>query len=370
MSLLPSGCFIYKHFQDWISRIVFHAVFDKTITSPAVLELLIVSHNRSQQTECAQLSLNCRCYILHFQSISRTSWLRLILLCPEPPLVPVFLIVNRPNKFTKVTHFPPSVLRYKLNFQALWECRLLKPECFSSNWINQINHRGNVKSLPSSCHLPLPREWSSVSHDQPCQCGAHSETNEQQVWAHDVLFKTRWWKTSGSVDARTFTLQWVIFKITCIFHIPFLRHGDSVGDQLLDTRNVISRFRANLVIAGVEPFEEDNWSHLIIGNTRFVVSWHSEINDEIFKCIEGRFLRNECAPCVINPKVTGQCGRCHMVGVDQDTGTKTNEPLMSLSAYRAGKVGPKQFLPVRVDTTCEVHGHEKTNHSACYFIHF
>lgn len=61
-------------------------------------------------------------------------------------------------------------------------------------------------------------------------------------------------------------------NVTCNLPIPFLRQDDSVGDQLLDTQNVISRFRANLVIAGVEPFEEDNWSRLIIGNTRFVVS--------------------------------------------------------------------------------------------------
>uniref|UniRef100_A0A671XLC5 Molybdenum cofactor sulfurase n=1 Tax=Sparus aurata TaxID=8175 RepID=A0A671XLC5_SPAAU len=80
--------------------------------------------------------------------------------------------------------------------------------------------------------------------------------------------------------------------------------------------NVISRFRANLVIAGVEPFEEDNWSHLIIGNTRFMV--------------------------------TGQCGRCQMVGVDQETGTKTKEPLMSLMACRIGKVSQKQLLLVHV----------------------
>ncbi|XP_038593086.1 molybdenum cofactor sulfurase isoform X1 [Micropterus salmoides] len=84
------------------------------------------------------------------------------------------------------------------------------------------------------------------------------------------------------------------------------RQDESEGDQLLDTQNVISRFRANLVITGVEPFEEDNWSHLIIGNTHFMVA--------------------------------GLCGRCHMVGVDQDTGTKTKEPLMSLSVHRTGKV--------------------------------
>ena len=33
-----------------------------------------------------------------------------------------------------------------------------------------------------------------------------------------------------------------------------------------------------------------------------------------------------------------------MIGIDQDTGTKTKEPLMSLSAYRTGKVGQKQLL--------------------------
>ncbi|GLD56072.1 molybdenum cofactor sulfurase isoform X1 [Lates japonicus] len=84
------------------------------------------------------------------------------------------------------------------------------------------------------------------------------------------------------------------------------RQDYSEGDQLLDTQNLIRRFRANLVITGVEPFEEDNWSHLIIGNTRFVVA--------------------------------GQCGRCQMVGVDQETGTRTKEPLMSLSAHRGGRV--------------------------------
>ncbi|KAM3605669.1 uncharacterized protein V6R79_002657 [Siganus canaliculatus] len=84
------------------------------------------------------------------------------------------------------------------------------------------------------------------------------------------------------------------------------RQDDLQGDQLLDTQNVISRFRANLVIAGVEPFEEDNWSHLIIGNSQFLVA--------------------------------GQCGRCQMVGVDQDTGNRTKEPLLSLLAHRKGKV--------------------------------
>uniref|UniRef100_A0A3Q2XHM9 Molybdenum cofactor sulfurase n=1 Tax=Hippocampus comes TaxID=109280 RepID=A0A3Q2XHM9_HIPCM len=82
----------------------------------------------------------------------------------------------------------------------------------------------------------------------------------------------------------------------------------------LDTENIISRFRSNFVISGVEPFEEDNWSHLVIGNIRFMVR--------------------------------GQCVRCQMVGVDQNTGTKTKEPLMSLSAYHNGKVSQGQATSI------------------------
>ncbi|CAN9500094.1 unnamed protein product [Ophioblennius macclurei] len=95
-------------------------------------------------------------------------------------------------------------------------------------------------------------------------------------------------------------------SVELIHRLMSCRRDNSEGDQLLDTQNVISRFRANLVIAGEEPFEEDNWSHLIIGSARFVVA--------------------------------GPCGRCHMVGVDQETGAKTKEPLLSLSAHRKGKL--------------------------------
>uniref|UniRef100_A0A3P9K1V6 Molybdenum cofactor sulfurase n=1 Tax=Oryzias latipes TaxID=8090 RepID=A0A3P9K1V6_ORYLA len=84
------------------------------------------------------------------------------------------------------------------------------------------------------------------------------------------------------------------------------RQGGGEDQELLVSQNVIRRFRANLVITGGEAFEEDNWSHLIIGSTRFVVA--------------------------------GQCGRCQMVGIDQDTGAKSKEPLVSLSALRGGKV--------------------------------
>ncbi|RXM99174.1 Molybdenum cofactor sulfurase [Acipenser ruthenus] len=73
-----------------------------------------------------------------------------------------------------------------------------------------------------------------------------------------------------------------------------------------NTEQLIGRFRANLVVCGTQPFEEDGWTELKIGHTSF--------------------------------QVMGQCGRCQMIGIDQDTGTRSKEPLQTLSACRQGKV--------------------------------
>ncbi|CAB1425118.1 unnamed protein product [Pleuronectes platessa] len=181
--------------------------------------------------------------------------------------------------------------------------------------------------------VPLENNTPKQTSHQVCQskvCGDRVETvdcgDEAASWLSDFLgqpcrlirqspYFTRDMKKSPSGAATSTSLslvneaQYLMINRASVELIEkqMSRSRDySEGDQLLDTQNVISRFRANLVITGVEPFEEDNWSHLIIGNTRFVVA--------------------------------GQCGRCQMVGVDQETGTKTKEPLMSLSAYRRGKV--------------------------------
>ncbi|XP_023681587.2 molybdenum cofactor sulfurase isoform X5 [Paramormyrops kingsleyae] len=74
----------------------------------------------------------------------------------------------------------------------------------------------------------------------------------------------------------------------------------------LDIQQLIARFRANLVVMGAEPFEEDNWKHVVIGDLVF--------------------------------QVTDLCARCHMIGIDQQTATHMPEPLNSLSACRKGKV--------------------------------
>ncbi|KAG9355853.1 hypothetical protein JZ751_000695 [Albula glossodonta] len=91
-----------------------------------------------------------------------------------------------------------------------------------------------------------------------------------------------------------------------------IRRNNSNNHQHFDVQQLIDRFRANLVIWGKEPFEEDDWTEVKIGNTIF--------------------------------KVAGQCGRCQMIGIDQSTGVRSQEPLQSLSACRNGKVTFGQYL--------------------------
>ncbi|KAA3467859.1 molybdenum cofactor sulfurase isoform X1 [Gossypium australe] len=67
------------------------------------------------------------------------------------------------------------------------------------------------------------------------------------------------------------------------------------------------RFRPNLVISGGEPYAEDGWRNLRIGNTYF--------------------------------SSLGGCNRCQMINFYQQTGQvkKTNEPLATLASYRRVK---------------------------------
>jgi uncharacterized protein YcbX len=67
----------------------------------------------------------------------------------------------------------------------------------------------------------------------------------------------------------------------------------------------MNRFRPNLVVAGGEPYAEDGWSRMEIGNLRL--------------------------------QVVKPCGRCLVTTTDQDTGERGKEPLRTLATYR--KVG-------------------------------
>ncbi|KAJ8273011.1 hypothetical protein GJAV_G00096330 [Gymnothorax javanicus] len=90
-----------------------------------------------------------------------------------------------------------------------------------------------------------------------------------------------------------------------VLHEHIKQRNGSGSHEHFDVHQLIHRFRANLVICGEEPFEEDQWSNLMIGNTLF--------------------------------KVVGQCSRCQMIGIDQSTAARSHEPLQSLATCRNGK---------------------------------
>ena len=86
---------------------------------------------------------------------------------------------------------------------------------------------------------------------------------------------------------------------------PFLLISEASLDDLnsrLETPVPMHRFRPNIVIRGCDPYEEDRWDRIRIGDIEF--------------------------------SVAKPCSRCVMTTVDSQTGVKTGEPLRTLASYR------------------------------------
>jgi uncharacterized protein len=94
---------------------------------------------------------------------------------------------------------------------------------------------------------------------------------------------------------------------------PFMLLGESSLADLnsrLETSLPMNRFRPNFVLAGSDPFEEDSWRKIAIGENLFYI---------------------------VKP-----CARCKITMVDQQTGKTGSEPLPTLASYRTQKIGTKQ----------------------------
>ncbi|WP_192346534.1 MOSC domain-containing protein [Algoriphagus sp. Y33] len=92
--------------------------------------------------------------------------------------------------------------------------------------------------------------------------------------------------------------------------MPYLLIGQkSLTDLNFRLRAPVSmnRFRPNIVFSGGEPFIEDSWGKMQIGDVNF--------------------------------QVVKPCARCVLITVEQETGIKGAEPLKTLATYR--KVGNK-----------------------------
>jgi uncharacterized protein YcbX len=126
--------------------------------------------------------------------------------------------------------------------------------------------------------------WFSSFLASPCRLVYMPESTERQV---DTDYAPRGIFT-GFSDA-----------------FPFLLITEGTLAELNSRLGVpvpMSRFRPNLVISGAEPFAEDTWRTIRIGEIIF--------------------------------EVAKPCARCVLTTIDQDTAEKGKEPLATLTAYR------------------------------------
>ena len=81
-----------------------------------------------------------------------------------------------------------------------------------------------------------------------------------------------------------------------------------------DVDELVTRFRANLVVDGCQPFEEDAWQALHIGAVRF--------------------------------RVVKLCTRCQMICIDQRTGEKNPQVLNAVRRVKEGKMHFGVYLEI------------------------
>ncbi|CAL4060995.1 unnamed protein product, partial [Meganyctiphanes norvegica] len=81
-----------------------------------------------------------------------------------------------------------------------------------------------------------------------------------------------------------------------------IQKADDLSNNEITEDDLVSRFRANIVLDGGEPYEEDNWKSLAIDN----------------------ILMN----------IQGLCRRCQMVCVEPSTSQRSREPMLTLAATR------------------------------------
>ncbi|XP_043852648.1 molybdenum cofactor sulfurase [Dromiciops gliroides] len=119
--------------------------------------------------------------------------------------------------------------------------------------------------------------------------------------------------------------QYLLINRASILELhQLLNASDENGtEELLSMRELIQRFRANIVISGTKAFEEEKWDEISTGTINFLV--------------------------------LGPCHRCQMICIDQQTGQRNQDVFQTLSATRERKVNFGIYLmhePSDSSSTC------------------
>ena len=197
-----------------------------------------------------------------------------------------WMLVDSDNKFMTQRIFPqlslfklsPSedgfIIRFKGEEITLTERS--SGESFTAKIWNDVVSVIEVSSLHSA--------WFSKHLQMPCKLVHFPETSTRPV------------EEDYSINNE---------QVSLADAYPLLLIGQSSLDDLnarMKSPLPMNRFRPNIVFTGGKTFEEDEWGIFQVGNCRFAA---------------------------VKP-----CSRCVLTTVDQQTGIKGTEPLVTLSTYR------------------------------------
>ncbi|XP_039094909.1 molybdenum cofactor sulfurase isoform X3 [Hyaena hyaena] len=152
--------------------------------------------------------------------------------------------------------------------------------------------------------------WLSSFLGHPCQLLKQSSNFQRSA-------KKRG-KDQSSGSTATLSLvneaQYLLINTSSVLELQQqLKSSDEHGEEeLFPTKELISRFRANIITNGTRAFEEETWDEISIGSLRF--------------------------------QVVAPCHRCQMICINQQTGQRNQNVFQKLSESRARKVNFGVYL--------------------------
>nr|XP_020030446.1 molybdenum cofactor sulfurase-like [Castor canadensis] len=153
--------------------------------------------------------------------------------------------------------------------------------------------------------------WLSAFFGRPCHLIKQSSNFQRNA-------KKKHGKEQSSGTTATLSLvneaQYLLINTPSLLKLQQQLNGsDENGKKELFTmKDLISRFRANIITNGTRAFEEEKWDEISIGSLRF--------------------------------QVLGPCHRCQMICIDQKTGQRNQDIFQKLSESRERKVNFGVYL--------------------------
>lgn len=210
-----------------------------------------------------------------------------------------WLLVNDKNEFLTQREFPKM---------AALAVEVGKKELRVSDGANALE----IPLEPDAANKASVKIWSS-------RVRAVIYENDVNDWFRDALQTDCKLALMPEESQRKVNYFYAVHKDDAVSFAdayPFLLIGEnSLADlnSRLDEKIPMNRFRPNFVVSGGEPFAEDDWKKIRIG-------------DAVFH--------------VVKP-----CGRCVITTIDQEKGSFTGkEPLKTLATYRIPKRSVKRKI--------------------------